>query len=340
MADTFASEAVKFIERHRERPFFLYFALHDPHVPRVPHPRFVGETSMGPRGDAIVQADWCVGEVLATLDRLKLAENTLVVFSSDNGPVVDDGYQDDAVEKLGDHRPAGPLRGGKYSKFEAGTRVPFIVRWPGKGETRSERRPGLPDRPVGQPGRADSSAAGRRRWAGQFEHAVGAAWANRPWGANMSWNKVPEASPCAWETGSTLSRLRAHRAIATRTPRPATRPRRSCTNCATTRPSKTIWLPAKPTRSASCNRSSIRFAWGGRGVTESSSSFVRAMPMASATIAAINAARASRSHAQPATVAAAPCGRWRSPVRSRPVRKAPRSGRIPRPTHARESLAA
>ncbi|HSI62126.1 MAG TPA: sulfatase-like hydrolase/transferase, partial [Candidatus Saccharimonadia bacterium] len=68
----------------------------------------------------------------AALDRLKLAENTLVLFSSDNGPVVDDGYKDDAVAKLGDHKPAGPWRGGKYSRFEGGTRVPFIVRWPAK----------------------------------------------------------------------------------------------------------------------------------------------------------------------------------------------------------------
>ena len=132
MADTFTGEAVKFIERNKDKPFFLYFALHDPHVPRVPHPRFVGKTDLGPRGDAIVQADWSAGEIIKTLDKLKLSENTLVILSSDNGPVVDDGYQDQAVEKLGDHKPWGPLRGGKYSKFEAGTRVPFIVRWPGR----------------------------------------------------------------------------------------------------------------------------------------------------------------------------------------------------------------
>ncbi len=87
---------------------------------------------MGPRGDAIVQADWAVGEVLATLDRLKIADKTLVIFTSDNGPVIDDGYEDDAVAKLGGHRPAGPFRGGKYSNFEGATRVPFIARWPGR----------------------------------------------------------------------------------------------------------------------------------------------------------------------------------------------------------------
>ena len=131
MADVFTNKAVTFIEQHKENPFFLYFATHDPHVPRVPHPRFVGKTSLGPRGDSIIQADWCVGEILAALDRLKLTNQTLVIFASDNGPVVDDGYKDDAVARLGSHRPGGPFRGGKYSNFEGGTRVPFIVRWPG-----------------------------------------------------------------------------------------------------------------------------------------------------------------------------------------------------------------
>jgi arylsulfatase A-like enzyme len=132
MADTFAAKASAFIEKNKKNPFFLYFATHDVHVPRVPHPRFAGKTAHGPRGDAIVQFDSTVGEILKTLDRLKLAKNTLVIFTSDNGPVVDDGYKDEAVEKLGDHKPAGPLRGGKYSIFEGGTRVPWVVRWPAR----------------------------------------------------------------------------------------------------------------------------------------------------------------------------------------------------------------
>jgi arylsulfatase A-like enzyme len=130
MALTFTARATAFIERHKDTPFFLYFAPHDPHVPRVPHPRFAGRTGMGPRGDVIAQTDWSVGEILRALDRFHLSDNTIVIFTSDNGPVIDDGYRDEAVEKLGAHRPSGPFRGGKYSNFEAGTRVPLIVRWP------------------------------------------------------------------------------------------------------------------------------------------------------------------------------------------------------------------
>jgi arylsulfatase A-like enzyme len=135
MADVFTRKATAFIEEQRAKPFFLFFAPHDPHVPRVPHPRFAGATSMGPRGDAIAQLDWSVGEILSTLDRLELARNTLVIFTSDNGPVLDDGYRDEAVEKLSGHAPAGPFRGGKYSNFEGGTRVPFVARWPARIQT-------------------------------------------------------------------------------------------------------------------------------------------------------------------------------------------------------------
>ena len=132
MADVFTRKAVAFLDEHRDKPFFLMFSLHDIHVPRVPHARFRGVSGMGPRGDVIAQMDWSVGEILAALDRLKLADRTLVIFTSDNGPVVDDGYKDDAVGKLGTHTPAGPFRGGKYSNFEGGTRVPWLLRWPSR----------------------------------------------------------------------------------------------------------------------------------------------------------------------------------------------------------------
>jgi arylsulfatase A-like enzyme len=132
MADTITRKAVSFIEDHKKEPFFLYFATHDIHVPRVPHPRFAGKSGLGVRGDVILQFDACVGEVVSTLERLKLADNTIVIVTSDNGPVVQDGYRDGAAEKLGDHKPAGPWRGGKYSIFEGGTRIPLVVRWPAR----------------------------------------------------------------------------------------------------------------------------------------------------------------------------------------------------------------
>ncbi|MEZ5103494.1 MAG: arylsulfatase [Draconibacterium sp.] len=134
MADDFLGKAQEYIKKQKNNPFFLYYALHQPHVPRTPNARFVGTAGMGPRGDVIVEADWCVGELVKTLEEEGLLENTLIIFSSDNGPVINDGYYDDAVEKLGDHKPWGPLRGGKYSLFEAGTRVPFITYWKGKIE--------------------------------------------------------------------------------------------------------------------------------------------------------------------------------------------------------------
>ena len=131
LADKWVEKANEFMEQNKDNPFFLFFSSHDIHVPRIPHERFQGATSLGYRGDAIIQLDWCVGEVLKTLDRLGLTENTLVVFCSDNGPVMDDGYKDDALEKLGSHRAAGIYTGGKYSVYEGGTRTPFITRWIG-----------------------------------------------------------------------------------------------------------------------------------------------------------------------------------------------------------------
>lgn len=132
MADHFLAKAQEYVKAHKNEPFLLVYTMQQPHVPRTPHPRFEGKSGMGPRGDAIVEADWALGEFIKTLEAEGLIENTLVIFSSDNGPVLNDGYYDDAVEKLGNHKPAGSLRGGKYSLYEAGTRVPFITYWKGK----------------------------------------------------------------------------------------------------------------------------------------------------------------------------------------------------------------
>lgn len=144
MNDDFLRESIKYINKNKNNPFFLFYSLHQPHVPRVPHPRFVGKSGLGPRGDVILEADWAVGKFLDELDKLGLSENTIVVFSSDNGPVLDDGYKDDAVEKNGKHTPAGGLRGGKYSLFDAGTHVPFMIRWTGT------IKPGISDALVSQ----------------------------------------------------------------------------------------------------------------------------------------------------------------------------------------------
>ncbi len=132
MAQTLANKAKAYMVRNQKNPFFLYFATHDIHVPRIPNSRFLGKSGFGNRGDALLQLDDSVGQLMKTMDSLHLTSNTLVILTSDNGPVVDDGYMDGSKENLGNHKPAGVLRGGKYSSFEAGTRVPFIVKWPKK----------------------------------------------------------------------------------------------------------------------------------------------------------------------------------------------------------------
>lgn len=119
IADSITAHAVSFIEQHKDEPFFMYFATNDVHVPRFPHDRFRGKNPMGLRGDAITQFDWTVGQLLEALERTGLAENTLIILSSDNGPVVDDGYDDQAEKLLNGHKPSGNLRGGKYSASKA-----------------------------------------------------------------------------------------------------------------------------------------------------------------------------------------------------------------------------
>lgn len=131
MAELFLNKAKAFLNDNKDKPFFLYYGLHQPHVPRVPNEKFVGKSGMGPRGDVILEADWCVTEFLKEMDRLGLTDNTLVIFTSDNGPVLDDGYADEAEELVGSHKPAGPYKGWKTERYMGGTCIPFMVRWPG-----------------------------------------------------------------------------------------------------------------------------------------------------------------------------------------------------------------
>lgn len=131
LADKWVEKSVEFIKANKSNPFFLFFSSHDIHVPRIPHERFQGVTDLGFRADSIVQFDWCVGEIIKAVKESGLINNTLIVICSDNGPVMDDGYKDFALEKLGDHRAAGPYTGGKYSVYEGGTRTPFITYWRG-----------------------------------------------------------------------------------------------------------------------------------------------------------------------------------------------------------------
>jgi len=144
MPDEFLGRALSFIDGNKDEPFFLFYAMHENHVPRIPHPRFRGSSGLGVRGDAVVQMDWGIGRIMEMLRDLGIEKNTLVIFSSDNGPVLYDGYYDGAIEMNGDHKPSGPWRGGKYSAWEGGTRLPLIVYWPGTV------KPGLSDALISQ----------------------------------------------------------------------------------------------------------------------------------------------------------------------------------------------
>ena len=118
LTQRYAQEAVSFIERSKGKPFFLYLPHNMPHIPLYASEKFKGKSAAGIYGDAVEEVDWAVGEVLAALKRLGLERDTLVIFSSDNGPWYEGS--------------PGPLRGRKGWTYDGGVRVPFIARWPGK----------------------------------------------------------------------------------------------------------------------------------------------------------------------------------------------------------------
>ncbi len=133
IADTLTEQGCRIIREAAGQPLFLYFATNDIHVPRDPHARWRGKSQLGIRGDVTVQMDDSLGRLRAALGEAGYApEECLIIFTSDNGPVISDGYEDGARRDCAAHDPAKPFRGGKYSLYEGGTRLPFIVHWPGQ----------------------------------------------------------------------------------------------------------------------------------------------------------------------------------------------------------------
>lgn len=137
--DILTKKATDYIKAQKGKPFFLYFPLTAPHKPVLPHPRFSGKTALGPYGDFIMQVDWTVGQILDTLDELGLAENTLVILTSDNASFMyraADGSEDHVANERNQsyrpdhHAPNHIFRGTKADVWEGGHRIPFLVRWP------------------------------------------------------------------------------------------------------------------------------------------------------------------------------------------------------------------
>ena len=187
---------------------------------------------MGPRGDAIAQLDWSVGQVLATLDRLGLTRNTLVLFTSDNGPVIDDGYRDDAVEKLGGHTPAGPFRGGKYSTFEGGHARAVRRALAGAGEAgrlRCARLAGRSHRVVLGARRISRGHPGSRRERADSENVLPALLGTSKTGADRAGRAGGARSRSGRGSGSTSRRARVRASTRTRTRKRATTRSRSST---------------------------------------------------------------------------------------------------------------
>jgi arylsulfatase A len=126
---TLTQKAIKWVKDHKDTPFFLYLATTNIHHPFTPQPRLKGTSDCGRYGDSIHELDWIVGEIMKTLDDLNIADNTLIIFTSDNGGMLNQGGQD---AFLSGHRNNGKLLGFKFDAWEGGHRIPFIVRWPGR----------------------------------------------------------------------------------------------------------------------------------------------------------------------------------------------------------------
>ena len=121
----FTNKATAYIKAHKAQPFFLYLAQPMPHVPLAPGKAFRGRSKMGTFGDVIMELDWALGQVMQALDDAKIADNTLLIVTSDNGPWL----------HFGDNAGStGGFNGGKSTSWEGGTRVPYLMRWPGKFE--------------------------------------------------------------------------------------------------------------------------------------------------------------------------------------------------------------
>jgi arylsulfatase A-like enzyme len=127
----FLEKSVAWLEERANepaKPFFLFHNTQTAHLPSIPAPRFVGKTPIGPHGDFVFEFDHIVGELMATLDRLDMADDTLVIVTSDNGPEIVTGQ----LREQHGHNSSGPYRGFKRDNWEAGHRVPFIARWPNR----------------------------------------------------------------------------------------------------------------------------------------------------------------------------------------------------------------
>ena len=144
--ETLTAKATGWLEANQAAPFFLYFAPNAVHGPIAPNPRFTG-SPYGSYGDFIHELDWSVGQILATLDRLTLTDNTLLIFTSDNGGIVDPANANTGKAMEAGLAINGRLRGGKHSEYEGGFREPFIVRWPGQvpANSVSDQLIALPD---------------------------------------------------------------------------------------------------------------------------------------------------------------------------------------------------